>query len=45
MTMYNKSNRIHSRKRPLAAAVALCSGSLLAGLAQAQPAASGPMLE
>ena len=44
--MYNKPGRIQTNRRPLAAAVALCGGTLLSGLSQAQDdAPSGPMLE
>jgi hypothetical protein len=43
--MYKKTARIQTTIHPLAAAVALCSGTMLAGLAQAQDGTSGPVLE
>jgi outer membrane receptor protein involved in Fe transport len=43
--MYKKTGRIQTTIHPLAAAVALCSGTMLAGLAQAQDGTSGPVLE
>ena len=43
--MYKKPGRIQTSKRPLAIAVALCGGTLLSGLSQAQDAPSRPMLE
>ncbi|NCF18275.1 MAG: hypothetical protein GWP63_08540 [Haliea sp.] len=43
--MYKKTGRIQTNRRPLAVAVALCGGTLLSGLSQAQDALSGPMLE
>jgi outer membrane receptor protein involved in Fe transport len=45
ITMYKKTGRIQTNRRPLAVAVALCGGTLLSGLSQAQDALSGPMLE